>query len=396
MSALPSDRLADTYRFSLDVVTLLHNLYGTDVERVLQAMKRPHGRYYFRANTLKSDTDRVYTQLSSKGFKVHRDQRVEEALYLEVEGPYAISPCPKTLTVDKFTAEAVLQGAYVYAPGIVDCKGLRYGEKVAILDEKGWHIANGIAEMGEASILELRRGLAVRVTESLYRAPSLGETEEYLRGEIYLQSLPAMVTGRVLDPQPKDVVVDFNCAPGGKLSHICQLTRNGAEVYGMDRTKAKIAETRNNLNRLGCKNAVLTIQDTRYLDRDHPNLKADKCLIDPPCSALGVIPKVYDETTFQKIRALAEYQKQFLSVASRILKPHGRVAYSVCTISIGECEEVVAFAEAHCDLELVEQPLYLGSPGFNAVSRPSLVQRFHPHIHGAGYFIALFEKKGKS
>jgi len=93
---------------------------------------------------------------------------------------------------------------------------------------------------------------------------------------------------------------------------------------------------------------------------------------------------------------LDQYQKQFLSVASRILKPHGRVAYSVCTISIGECEEVVAFAEAHCDLELVEQPLYLGSPGFNAVSRPSLVQRFHPHIHGAGYFIALFEKRGKS
>lgn len=379
-------------KFSEDFINILHKLYPSDFERAVQAIIRPFKRYYFRVNTLKSNPETICKKLSSKDFNVKRDDCLEEALYLEVEGPNEISLYPKTIVVDKFTAEAVLQGAHIYAPGVMSCKKLKQGDKVAILDEKEQHIANGVMEMKETEILTFRKGLAVKVIESIYTAPSLRETNEYNQGEIYLQSLPAMITSKVLDPKPHEVIVDFNCSPGGKLSHICQLTQNAAKIYGMDRTKNKITQTRENLNRLGCKNIILSIQDTRYLDQDYPHLKADKCLIDPPCSALGVTPKVFDEITLKDIRTLAGYQKQFLPVASRILKSGGKVVYSVCTITIEECEEVVDFAQSQCDLEPVAQTPTLGTTGFNLDGKPITAQRFHPHIHGMGYFIALFKK----
>lgn len=392
MTPLSNGEISNKFNFSHDLMSLLYEVYGKDFKKVIQAMKKPYDRHYFRVNTLKSDADKIYTQLSLKDFKVFKDKDIEEALYLKVSGPYTLSHYQKKTIVDKFTAESVLQGAHIYAPGIISCKGIRYGEKVMILDEKDQHIANGMAEMGETNILNLRKGLAIKIIESSYMAPSLRETEEYKQGNIYLQSLPAMITSKVLDPKPREVIVDFNCSPGGKLSHICQLTQNAGEIYGMDRSKKKIDRTRDTLSRLGCKNVVLTIQDTRYLDKDHPNLKADKCIIDPPCSALGVIPKVFDETTFENIKILSEYQMQFLPVASRILKPGGKVVYSVCTITREECEAIVNFAESQCKLELVDQYPYLGSPALNIIENPSRVQRFHPHIHGIGYFIALFEK----
>ncbi|WP_455364638.1 PUA domain-containing protein, partial [[Eubacterium] cellulosolvens] len=343
-------------------------------------------------NTLQTSPEEIHNQLSSKGFKIHKDPHLSEALYFDVEGPYPIQTLHKRVKVDKQTAEAVLQGSNVYAPGILDCHSVKYGETVTVLDEGETPIANGIARMSETQILTYRRGLAVKVTEPLYRAPSLLELEEYVQGKIYPQSLPAMITSRVLNPQPKEIIADLNCAPGGKLSHLCQLTRNDALIYGMDRTKRKIEQTRQTLHRLICRNIILSIQDTRYVDQDHPNLKVDRCLIDPPCSAIGVIPQVYNTVSLKKIRDLSEYQKQFLTAASRILKPKGRAVYSVCTITLEECEEVVKFAESRCGLTLISQSPHHGLKGFKVIDNPSLVQRFHPHIHGMGYFIALFEK----
>ena len=126
---------------------------------------------------------------------------------------------------------------------------------------------------------------------------------------------------------------------------------------------------------------------------DHPNIKVDKCLIDPPCSALGVTPKLYSLTELFHVKALSNYQKQFIKPAAAILKHGGVMTYSVCTLPIEECEEICRYAIEECGLELISQPLKLGSSGLPGyVDNPQYLQRFHPHIHGLGYFIAKFIK----
>jgi 16S rRNA (cytosine967-C5)-methyltransferase len=105
------------------------------------------------------------------------------------------------------------------------------------------------------------------------------------------------------------------------------------------------------------------------------------------------MPKLYDPTMQTEITALAEYQKQFLKVAAKMVKPGGRIVYSVCTLTLEECEEVVRFAVEDCSLKVEEPSIRLGSSGlWWVITEAVFTQRFHPHIHGCGFFIASLRK----
>jgi predicted RNA-binding protein (TIGR00451 family) len=392
---LELQELARKYKFSLDSLSELYGVYREDIDKVVQSLKLPGRHYYFRVNTLKTTVDKIVKRLEENGLRVNRHPQIEEALYFEVESSKPVMTFEKKVVVDKFTAESVLQGAHVYAPGIRKCQGLREGNNVTVIDDQGQVVGAGIARMSENSILALRQGLAIEVTFPLFRVPSLREMPEYEQGLVYPQSLPAILTSRILDPQPDETIVDLNCSPGGKLSHISQLTKGHARIVGVDRNETKISLARETVRRLGCNGVTLIAHDARYLDVDFPELTADRCLVDPPCSALGVKPKTYEYTSQSEIEALSKYQRQFLKSASRILRPNGTLTYSVCTVTLQECEENVKFAVEECGLEVEKQDLVLGSPGFDTVfSQGKFTQRFHPHIHDSGYFVAKFRKKG--
>jgi predicted RNA-binding protein (TIGR00451 family) len=389
------EALASRFKFSLDTLSELERIYGEHVAEVVQSLKSPGRHYYFRVNTLKATVDCVVKRFEERNLRVHVHPLIEEALYFEVEKSQSVERFEKKVVVDKFTAESVLQGAHVYAPGIVKCQGLRIGNKVSIVDDQGQTVGAGIARMNESSILALRRGLAIEVTFPLYRIPSLRETSEYEQGLVYPQSLPAILTSRILSPQAGETIVDFTCSPGGKLSHIGQLTKGRARIIGVDRNETKISSARETIRRMGCNEVALITHDARYLDVDFPGLVADRCLVDPPCSALGVKPKTYEYTSREEIEALATYQRQFLKAASKMLRPGGILVYSVCTVTLSECEGNVKFAVDECGLEVEAQDLMLGSAGIDTLLREGkLTQRFHPHLHDSGYFIAKFRKKG--
>ena len=377
-------------------MSALEAVYGPELPDVLAALCRPGGRYYLRVNTLKASPGEVLDRLRERGLDARPDGRLPEAIYLPVKGPNRLPEAEKKVIVDKFTAESAMMGSHVYAPGVRQMPGVRPGDEVLVVSELGQPVAFGVARMDEHEALSARRGLAVEVLVPLYRLPPIRSLEEFRLGLIYPQSLPSMLTSRVLAPEPGELVVDMTCAPGGKLSHICQLTHNRARVLGFDRSPRKAQEARATLARLGCEAAVLRT-DSRYLDVDFPFLvrRADRVLVDPPCSALGVVPKLYDVKKARELRSFAEYQRQFIKVAARLVRPGGVVVYSVCTMALPECEGVVSFAVEECGLEVDEQPLYLGSRGLpGQVEGTELLQRFHPHIHGVGYFIARLRRPG--
>jgi len=367
----------------------LSKIYGEDAARVVTSLGRPAERYYVRANTLRANISDIINLIRVNYPAIEAHPIVEEALSLPVEGPLEVPVFEKKVVVDRFTAESVMQGANVYAPGVVCCRKIRPGNLVTIVNVDGRVVGSGLARLSEAEILACKRGMAVALTYPLFKVPSFRETEEFRRGLIYPQSLPAMVTSKILDPKENETVVDLTCSPGGKLTHISQLMRNRGRVIGIDRNKQKIWIASETVKRMGCRNVTLIIHDGRYVHRDFPALRPDKILIDPPCSALGLRPKLQADITTREIQALADYQKQFIKAASMIIKPTGRIVYSVCTWTLMECEEVVRFASEECGLQPEKQALLLGSSGLGETnSKVRLTQRFHPHIDGIGYFIA--------
>ena len=383
---------AISMRFSEDVIREAVMIFGDEAEATLQSMADPVRTYYVRCNTLKTSPDELVSQLMSKGLEITRLTALPEAIGIVVEGPYEIEPTKSRVIVDKKTAESVLQGANVYAPGIVKCESMRLRDFVTVVSEMGEVVAVGQARMNSTDVLTFKKGLAVSITQRRFHSPQVRELDEFAKGLLYPQSLAAMVTARVLDPLPGETIVDMNCAPGGKLTHMSQLMQNQGRILGFDRNSPKLRQTRDTVTRLGCENVVLTIHDSRYLPEDFPDLKADRVLIDPPCSALGLRPKAYDSTRKERIQHLAAYQQQFLRAAAQIVKQNGIVVYSVCTFTLDECEKLVEFALEECDLSLVEQNPRIAGPGLDLFPNSSLCQRFHPAKHEIGYFIAKFAR----
>jgi len=379
-------------RFSADVVKLTEEVYGSETPAVLEALTKPVRTYYVRCNTLKLSAEELVNRLQQRGLKVSEHLQVPEALGIQVEGPFEIPPADRRVVVDKHTAESVLQGANVYAPGILNCEGLKVGEGVAVVSELGEQLATGTANMGANDILTFRKGLAVQVKHRRFTAPQVRDLPEFSEGLLYPQSLAAMVTAHALDPQEGEIVVDMNCSPGGKLSHLSQLMHNSGKIFGFDRNTEKIGQARQTLRHLGCTNVTLGIRDTRYLHLDLANLQSDRTLIDPPCSALGLRPKVYDFSTQERVNNLADYQKQFIKAGSKATKPGGIIVYSVCTYTTQECERVVEFAERECGLSVVEQKLFLASKGLALTPSASRCQRFNPNVDEIGFFIAKLQR----
>lgn len=382
-------------RLSGDVLSELRAVYGDRLDGVLESLGRPCSRYTLRVNTLKCTAGEVVDRLRSRGLKAGLHEALEEAIYIEVEGPNRLPYAEKAVVADKYAAESVMQGAHLYAPGVKRAQGVRRGDSVLVVDKDGRPVAYGVAEMGEDELRHGRVGVAVRVLVPLYSVPSIRDLEEHRLGLVFEQSLPAMVASRVLDPQPGETIVDMCAAPGGKTGHIVQLLGNRGRVVAVDRSARRLEALRENMARLGAEIVSILQADARYLHVDYPSLKADRVLVDPPCTALGVRPKLYDEKTMRDVWAAAEYQRQFLRAAREVVKPGGVIVYSTCTLTPQENEMIVSYAVEELGLELEDQPIRLGSHGLPIVEGYEALQRFYPDVHDTpGFFIARFRRRG--
>ncbi|GAQ77725.1 hypothetical protein KFL_000030055 [Klebsormidium nitens] len=153
-------------------------------------------------------------------------------------------------------------------------------------------------------------------------------------------------------------------------------------------------------------------QKSAKLDKLEPG-SFDRVLLDAPCSALGLRPRLFvGGVTLQSLRQDGVYKRRFLDQAVKLVKPGGFIVYSTCTLNPGENEALVRYAlETYPCLRLVPQEPRLGGPGlvgggdvFDGTGyrewlregEQNSVQRFDPDgpLDTIGFFIAKFQKSG--
>lgn len=355
----------------------LEFLTDSEIDAIFRAITIPPPRYYLRVNTAAISRDDLIKRLNSRGVPAFRDEHIEEAIWMPVVGPHKIPSARKIVVVDKKAAESVMMGADLYAPGVIKTDVVHRGEEVNIVADNGKVVAYGIAEIDSEKAMRERRGIYIKVIKSLYKTPKIRELPEYREGLLYSQSLPAIAVGYIARRLGVKTAVDLNAAPGGKATHLAQC---GIAVLAIDRSRVKIERLRLEASRLRVNVAIdPLIHDSRYLDRDFPRLKAELALVDPPCSDIGVRPKIYHKLNYDSILTLSKYQIQFLKTSLKISK---YVIYSTCTLTFLENEYVVKKANG----KIIELDLPIGSPGWGCRE----CRRFLPHIHQTpGFFIAL-------
>jgi len=191
------------------------------------------------------------------------------------------------------------------------------------------------------------------------------------RGDISLQD-PASGAAALLlakSLKPGASLVDLCAAPGGKIACLADHgDLDGVKIYAMDRSGFRQRKTLDGFRRSGV-DAVVGVSDgTVPPFREN---SVDAILLDAPCSNLGVLsrrPEARWKASPKDPEKHGELQEALLQSAWRILKPGGRMVYSVCSTEVEECQEVVAqVPDAIRDAEELRLPGQDGWDGFYAV-----------------------------
>lgn len=186
---------------------------------------------------------------------------------------------------------------------------------------------------------------------------NIAASAAFERGLVTPQGLGSMLSVQALAPEPGMLAMDLCAAPGGKSTYIAQRMRGRGRVIAFDIHAHRVELIKRNAARMGLGIIEAEERDSLLVDGAYAG-RADRVLVDAPCSGLGVIHKKPDikwSFAAQKTDELAKLQLGLLCAGAAYVRPGGALVYSTCTISEQENEQVCAwFLSQHPEFEAVD------------------------------------------
>ena len=215
----------------------------------------------------------------------------------------------------------------------------------------------------------------------LKKRANVFSTEAFKNGFFEVQDASSQLVADFLDVKPGMRVVDTCAGAGGKTLHLASLMENKGQIIAMDIYGNKLNELKRRAKRNGAHNIeTRAIESTKVIKKLYD--KADRVLIDSPCSGLGVLRRNPDA----KWKLQAEFldkirttQQEILQQYSRIVKTGGKLVYATCSVLPSENQnQVNTFlkSEAGKDFSLIKDKKILAhKSGYD------------------GFYMALLERK---
>ena len=237
-------------------------------------------------------------------------------------------------------------------------------------------------------LIQALRQKGYEVTEGVYspnalhvKGSGLLDSPLYTHGLFSVQDEASQMAAQILDPKQGQTVIDVCAAPGGKTLAIAERMNNRGTIIAQDIYKRKVDIIDKEAERLG-----VTIVKTRTWDGTRVDSKlvgkADRVIVDAPCSGLGVVrrkPEIKYKKYNEEQAMLPKKQLTILTSSSKYVNAGGVLVYCTCTINPAENEEVVsAFLRNNGNFRVVE------------------TKQLFPHVNGTdGFFICKMEKSGQ-
>ncbi|WP_435262417.1 RsmB/NOP family class I SAM-dependent RNA methyltransferase [Tenacibaculum sp. nBUS_03] len=207
------------------------------------------------------------------------------------------------------------------------------------------------------------------------------KTEAFKKGYFEVQDASSQLVAAYLDVKPGMKVVDTCAGAGGKTLHLASLMENKGQIIAMDIYESKLKKLKVRSRRNGVHNIdTKVIDSTKVIKKLHN--KADRVLIDAPCSGLGVIRRNPDskwKLQPEFLTKIRKTQQEVLQQYSKMVKPGGKLVYATCSILPSENQEQVntfLASEAGSEFSFVKDNKVLA------------------HLSGFdGFYMALLEKK---
>jgi 16S rRNA (cytosine967-C5)-methyltransferase len=220
----------------------------------------------------------------------------------------------------------------------------------------------------------------------------LTRTDGFRLGMFYIQDKASCFAAEAAAPEPGMTVFDVCAAPGAKTTYLAQFMQNQGTICSVDYSKRRMQTWRMEVGRMWVTIAEPVIADARF---SMPFVgEADVVILDPPCTSTGVFAKLPASKwrlTPKSIGKMTDIQMQMINNCADKVKPGGVLAYSTCSITVEENEEIIErFLKAHSEFKLEEIEPKVGLPGLRGMEK---AQRLYPHLHHSnGFFIAKLRK----
>ena len=206
-------------------------------------------------------------------------------------------------------------------------------------------------------------------------------TEAFKNGYFEVQDASSQLVAEYLEVEPGMRVIDTCAGAGGKTLHLASFMKNKGQIIAMDIYESKLRKLKVRARR----NKVHNI-DTRVIDSTKPIKKlygkADRVLIDAPCSGLGVLRRNPDskwKLQPEFLDNIKKVQQDILQQYSKMVKNGGKLVYATCSVLPSENQnQIVEFlaSESGKDFKLVKDNKVLA------------------HISGFdGFYMAQLERK---
>ncbi|MCW6064104.1 16S rRNA (cytosine(967)-C(5))-methyltransferase RsmB [Clostridium sporogenes] len=214
----------------------------------------------------------------------------------------------------------------------------------------------------------------------------------FIEGDITVQDESAMLVAPSMELTEESIVLDLCSAPGGKTTHISEIINNKSKIYAYDVHENKLSLIEDNAKRLGANNIETNVSDASIFNKKLKE-KADRVLIDVPCSGLGIIrkkPEIKWTKNEKEIRNIIDIQRKIMNNGASYLKEGGILLYSTCTLNKEENEENINwFLKKHKNFKI--EPLYYGDVD-NIIYHKEGFVSILPNDKMDGFFIAKLKK----
>lgn len=204
-------------------------------------------------------------------------------------------------------------------------------------------------------------------------------TQAFKQGLFEVQDASSQLVAPFLEVEPGQKVIDTCAGAGGKSLHLAALMENRGQIIAMDIYGHKLTELKKRARRDGIHNIENRVIDGTKTIKKLKG-KADRVLIDAPCSGIGVLKRNPDskwklEPDF--LDRIRKTQASILDQYASMVKPGGKLVYATCSILPSENEQQVkVFLKKHPEFAFVKE---------NKVS---------PSASGFdGFYMALLERK---
>ena len=231
----------------------------------------------------------------------------------------------------------------------------------------------------------------------LHDKPALNRHPLFLDGTLEVQDEGSQLLACLVGAKRGEILVDFCAGAGGKTLAIGAQTANTGRIYAFDVSEKRLAKLKPRMTRAGLTN----ISPERISSERDPRIarlhgKADRVLVDAPCSGLGTLrrnPDLKYRQSAATVNNLVFEQHSILNAAAELVRVGGRLVYATCSVLPEENEaQAERFLAEHPDFVAVDCAALLKAQKIDLDT--GMYLKLNTEQHGTdGFFAAVFERK---